>query len=55
MSTCPLCGTPTPLAHHGHRALCLPCTETELGQTYPEIQTRINALLQKGRTRKWRR
>jgi hypothetical protein len=54
MGRCP-CGTPTPLAHHGHQAFCLPCTEEGIGMTLAQLQARVNAVLAKGRKRKWRR
>ena len=55
MGCCPSCRVPTPLAHHGHNALCLPCTEEDIGMTLAQHRARINDVLNRGRTRKWRR
>ena len=52
-SSCPKCGTPTPLAHHGHRSLCLPCTEAEIGETVAELRERVTNMTLTGRKRKW--
>jgi hypothetical protein len=49
---CPICGAATSPCH-GHTALCLPCTENEIGMTLPELLARVNETLAKGRKRKW--
>lgn len=55
LNTCPDCGTPTTPSSQGHRSLCLPCTELDLGMTYVQLRTRVNEALGKGKTRKWKR
>lgn len=51
--SCPTCGIATTPVH-GRRALCLSCTEAEIGETLPELRRRVNALILKSRRRKWR-
>lgn len=50
---CPTCRTPTTPVQN-HPALCLPCTEAEIGMTVAELRTRVSDLTQKGRKRKWK-
>lgn len=52
---CPLCGAPTKPQRGIHPSLCLPCTEADIGMTYVELRTRVNATLDKGKNRKWQR
>lgn len=55
LDTCPAgCGTRT-VPQRGLPSLCLPCTEDDIGMTLAEHRTRVNEVLAKGRTRKWRR
>lgn len=49
---CPTCQTATSPVQD-HPALCLPCTEAEIGMTIAELRTRVADLTQKGRKRKW--
>jgi hypothetical protein len=52
-SHCPLCGTQTTRSQAGHDALCLPCTEAELGETYEQIRDRATARTQGVARKKW--
>lgn len=52
---CPLCGNPTSPQREIHPSLCLPCAEADIGVTLAEHRARINEVLNKGKTRKWRR